>query len=176
MRIKSFTLVEMAIVIMIIGLLAVAITSILVGSQRAWTKQTKEVTLLRDLRWALEYIANDIRMANANATIDPDYSPSGNGVGNGISFTGPYGPVWYWRSPEALGDNIIYRAQGSTANNSVLLKFIAMANPSGVPIFDYDSSNSLVTICMTARSRPSANAAINTGNFTLRTKVRVRNQ
>ena len=163
---KAFTLVEMAVVTFMLGFLALAITGLLTAGQRAWTKQTKDTSVLRDVGWAIEYIVNDLRMANA-ATLSSN--------GNDISFRNPLGNIVYSCNMvvDSNGKYTLVRRLESV--NSPVLRFIPGDNPGGVEIFDYDSANSLVTICITAQARVSTNSSFSR-DFPVRTKVRVKNQ
>lgn len=65
---RGFTLIELTIVIVILGILAVATTPLLTNSFRAYEANQTNLVTLSKLRYATERIAREVREVNFNGT------------------------------------------------------------------------------------------------------------
>jgi prepilin-type N-terminal cleavage/methylation domain-containing protein len=174
---KGFTLLEVLVAIAVFALIVTAAAGTFAAIQTAWRKQRNTIDLAQNARWAMEFMANEIRQGGAPIAI--------SGGSQRISFRpypGPLTPlVWYWRgNGGALGtSSIMYRGTGANiaaanAARQELANFIVFPNPSGNAIF-INPAAGLYTIELTVRPRPAAAAGQENRDYTLRTQVRVRN-
>ncbi|MFA5118639.1 MAG: prepilin-type N-terminal cleavage/methylation domain-containing protein [Candidatus Omnitrophota bacterium] len=76
---EGFSLIEILIGLVVFGFAMTAASSIFYKVSRDWRKQTRYIECQENLRWALEYMSREIRMASVSDLDDP-----GNGNNNGV--------------------------------------------------------------------------------------------
>lgn len=176
-RKKGFTLLEVMVAIAVFTFIVTAAAGTFVSMQQAWRVQKTSVNLVQNARWAMEFMANELRQGGAPIAIT-------GGVNTRLSFRpypgAPSPLVWYWRgNGGAFGTNsIIYRGVGNTIaaanlNRQELVNFI-VTNPSGNLIF-IAAGGGLYTIELTVRPRPTQPIGRDNRNYSVRTQVRPRN-
>jgi prepilin-type N-terminal cleavage/methylation domain-containing protein len=121
-RIKiGFTLVEMVVTIVVFAIIGSVLASAFSEMYRAWQKQRENITILQNSRWAMETVANELRMGN-DANIY-----NGSGVKNKLNFLRDKNNdnvndvrVWYWEGEQkgkgkSAGDEYtFYRGEDAT--------------------------------------------------------------
>ena len=176
-RLRGFSLLEVLVAVTVFGLIIAAAGGTFSAIQQSWRMQRNAIDLVQNSRWAMEFMANEIRPGGAPAAIQPG--------GTGIGFQPYPGPptawVWYWLGDGAgLGNaNTIYRGTGaSLPAAAAILPRKELANfivpPVGNVIFT-DAGGGLYTIQLTLRPQPTLPAGRENRNYALQTQVRMRN-
>lgn len=170
---NSFTLVEVTIVIAVLAIVMVSVAGLFMNVQASWRAQTRSSDLIRDARWAMEFMSNEIRQA---ITISLPFQVTLNG--NSISFyynqngdgAYPFIQVQYLLSNSNITRTFrSVSVPGSSPpwqHAQVLTRFVT-SNQSSNPLFGWNASSGLLTIELTL-DRYSK-------RYALRTKIRPRN-
>lgn len=179
---KGFSLIEVLVSLAVLGLIFAGAAGAFSSVQQAWRAQRNAIDLVQNSSWALERMVNEIRQGWSVSLLPPAASPP-FATGRIISFypySGAFSRVWYWRGNGGNnGDvNIFYRGEGMTFTTANTfreeLANLIVDNPGTSRIF-FDPSPGLYTIELTVRPRPTLPAGRENHDYTLRTKVRVRN-
>ncbi len=179
---KGFTLIEVTVGIAIFALVITACGQTMFFIKQDSLRQKASMDLLRNARWAMEFMTNEIRMGESFV------------VSNGnLNFNTPYdNNIWYWRGDGAgLGsNNILYRGTGVTialANNNrqEIAEFIVdnpdivnnasgQLSPDGIadPIFINQAG--VIYIELNFRPRPNVTESPGNREYTVMTQVRPR--
>ncbi len=183
---RGFTLLEVLVAIAVFGLIAAGTAGAFASMQQAWRKQRNTMDLAQNSRWAMEFTVNELRHATAAAAPawaraqiqaggrriqfgrDADGDNDVDGSDIQIQIERPAGPNTIFRRRQRTGGAGAWGAWQELAN------FIVFPNPSGNNIF-IDSGGGLYTIELTVRPQPAQAAGRENRNYTLRTRVRVRN-
>lgn len=193
----GFTLVELMVAVTVFALIISGSAMTLVSIQQSWLRQKDAVNVIQNARWAMEFMANQIRLGTVSANpawlraqvlaggrelsigIDPD--------GDGVS---PWQEIQYraqgenlrmrWRWGDDLGPSGPWSTEADLTNlvadNPDLINDTTGLPPGGDgPDPYFIEYNGLVTIELTVRPRPSVPEGKNNRNYTLRTQVRFRN-
>jgi len=178
----SFTLIATLVGVIILGLIMVVMSRVLISAQMSWSKQSNNVTLFREGRWALEFMSNELRCATVSSIKTAGFWPN-YWNGKRIEFQGDIDNdgslenVRYERrrSGWSFINKLVRRVNsGWLWGASIDMTALVVDNPGGVPIFS-DDGNGLITIELTLRSRPDLPEGNGNKNITLITKVRARN-
>jgi len=201
---KGFSLLEIMVATAVFALIIGSAGGLFVSVQRAWQRQKAMIDLVQNARQAMEFMTNEIRMADTSINPNASSLSLGQSIRFYLAKPSESKPWWYWRgdsSSDASGfGNIstLYRGEGENLNQAYatrqqIANFIVAVNPDFVnnstgfpllpppspgdgsdPIFIYN--NNLLTIELTVRSNPTqAESSINR-SYTLRTQVRPRNK
>jgi len=176
MKIKqnAFTLIEIIVSITVLTIIVTGAGAMLSSIQRSWQMQRDAMDIMRDGRWALEMICNEVKYSTISGI--PGWARVNINSGRlnfGIDSDGDYvadTQVWFWQGDGGIRGDIdkIYRGEGNwaSANGSrqELAGYVA-ANPSGNALFTL--TGSIVTIEITTQS--------NDRQLTLRSQVRILN-
>lgn len=185
--VKGFTLLEILVGLVVSSIIFVSLGAVFFKIMQDWKKQRDYLQCIENVRWAAEFMSNEIRVAGAS-----QHEPSGNAWG------------WYKKLKLAIdpdGDgpspiiDILYSVDpsrrtlirgwkqqtgGGSWKEQDLANYVVdnPLNPlSGepYPFFELDG-NGLSTIYLTVRPRPGESAdKIGNHNYTIRTGVRQRN-
>lgn len=176
----------MLVAIAVFALIVTASAGTFATIQQAWRKQRNTIDLAQNARWAMEFMANELRLSSvaaapgwAQAQIqaagrrmqfgrDADGDGDVDGLDIQVQFERPAGPNTILRRRQRTGGAGPWGAWEELAN------FIVLPNPSGNAIF-INPAPGLHTIELTARPRPTAAVGRENRDYTLRTQVRVRN-
>lgn len=177
---KGFTLIEVIVAIGVFALVMISLTNVFFPIQRAWRTQKEGLDLVRNARWALEFMERELREAEA-ATINtnPGSLPAGQLIRFRLADP-PAQPWWYWRGDSAsdtigFGDrSFLYRGQGNNLADAYdtrqqIANFLVAINPI------FSNGSGLVTIELTVRPDPAEPAGHNNPNYSLRKQIRPRN-
>lgn len=180
---KGFTLLEVLVAIAVFALIITAAAGTFASMQTAWRKQRNTIDLVQNARWALEFMTNEIRGAGVTT----------------ININGPGTQLTFQIDPNADGNppfrTIRYRRIGNTLRRrqlsppvtpeqELLANFIvvdAINNLTGLPPPDgiadqiFNNAAGLLTLRLTVRPRPGMPVGPGNRDYTLRTRVRVRN-
>lgn len=174
----GFTLVEAIVGVAIFGLLAVGISMIMISAMQSWMRQNASVTMVEELRWAMEIIVNELREADKS---EVTISPSGE-CSDCVRFEKDSDrnrwlddmTVWYWQGTGTDDANVLYRGVDdfglrsftTAEGHKTQVVTHLVDNPLSEPKFS--KSGDVVTIVLTTR--------VNDKEVTLRTNVRIRNE
>ncbi len=201
LSLTGFTLIEVIISLAVFSLIIASASGIFVSIQQSWQKQKNSIELTNNLRWAMEFMTNEIRSTIPSpppvklpASARLQIQAGGERVSFGIDTDGDFTPdttVWYWRGNTAsdatgLGDSTyIYRgtvaglgaAINAAYNNRKQLANFIVTNPSGNDIFSYPVplDTSFVIIELTVRPNPLQPQGRDNFNYAARTRVKIRN-
>lgn len=192
---KGFSLLEVLVALAVFGLVMAAAAGAFSSIQQAWRKQRNTIDLVQNARWAMEFMANEIR--EKNSIFDPEGVPERLFLSpNPLSWPPSSDIVWYWRGDGTVYGNTsaIYRGTGETisianGNRQELTNFIVdntldlMNNSWGSltadglpdPIFFHFYGNDPATITLTVRPRPDQPVGRENRDYVLRMRVRARN-
>ena len=98
---KGFSLIEVLIGLVVFGFSMTAASSIFYKISIDWRKQTRYIECQENLRWALEYIAREVRMSSAS---DLDAPGNGNNNGGGCAY-GHFKKLEFTIDPDGPGGN-----------------------------------------------------------------------
>jgi prepilin-type N-terminal cleavage/methylation domain-containing protein len=183
---KGFTLLEVLVAIAVFALIVTAAAGTFAAIQQAWRKQRNTIDLAQNARWAMEFMANEIRPSSISAVpawaraqiqaggrriqfgrdVDGDGDVDGSDIQ--VQLERPAGVNAVLRRRQRTG------GAGPWSGWEELANFIVFPNPSANNIF-IDSGGGLYTIELTVRPRPTAAVGRENRDYTLRTQVRVRN-
>ncbi len=173
MKRSGFTLVEIMVAITVFVIVVVAAGETLFSVRQAWQKQKLVLDSIRNARWAVEFMVNEMRQGS-------NFSVFASTLQFELPPGGAPNRVWYWRGDGATYGNadILFRGAGASLNNAnsvrqELSNFI-VTNPSGNGIFA-SAGATLYTIELTVRPKPAEAASSKNQNYTLRTMSRQRN-
>jgi prepilin-type N-terminal cleavage/methylation domain-containing protein len=191
---RAFTLVEVMVGIAVFALVMAGAAGVMLSVQDSWQRQSQMADLVQNGRWAMEFLTNEIRGASG-----ANDNPGGITRGMGLRIPDPppaNNKIFYWRGDQTSDsvshgyNQYLYRAVSSNMNFAYGLRqelshFIVdnpdlvdngtgNATPDGIadPIFIVNGY--VVTIELTLRSNPALPAGAGNQNYTLRTRVRVR--
>lgn len=182
----GFTLLEVLVAIAVFSLIVTAAAGTFAAIQAAWRKQRNIMDLAQNARWAMEFMANEIRLSSASAApgwaqvqiqaggrrIQFGRDADGDGDVDGsdiqVQFERPAGANTILRRRQRTGGGGPWGAWQELAN------YIVFPNPSGNFIF-INAGSGLYTIELTVRPRPTAAVGRENRDYTLRTQARVRN-
>jgi prepilin-type N-terminal cleavage/methylation domain-containing protein len=181
---RGFTLFEILISIVVIGIISTAIGGAFVSLFLNWQKQRDALTSFENARWALEYMSNELRHAKYDSLDD-----SATGIFNDheiLNFVRQGNSFWYWIGKSSgsndFGDpNTIYRGQGNTINDAnsnrkELARFIV--NDSAYEFFnvtDGGTTEAAVILELISRPRPAEAEGKGNRNWVLQTRIRPQN-
>lgn len=183
---KGFTLLEVLVAIAVFSLIATAAAGTFAAIQAAWRKQRNTIDLAQNARWAMEFIANELRLSSVAAAPgwaqvqiqpggrriqfgrDADGDGDVDGLDIQVQFERPAGPNTILRRRQRTGGAGPWGAWEELAN------FIVFPNPSGNAIF-INPTLGLYTVELTVRPRPTVAAGGENRDYTLKTQVRVKN-
>lgn len=193
----GFSLLEVMVAVTVFALVVAAGGGIFVSLQQAWRRQKATISLTQNVRWAMEFMSNEIRHATVSgnpawARIQP--LAGGTQLSFGKDPNADNNPPWQqiqYRRQGAVLQRRWRQRQPNTAwslwQNTELANFIAVPNPdlvdnnTGLPPSDgiadpiFIVNNGLVTIELTLRPRPAAPIGRENRNYTVITQVRPRN-
>ena len=189
---KGFTLLEVLVAIAVLGLVMAGASGIFSSVQQAWRKQRNTLDLVQNARWAMEFMANEVRHATVSAA--PAWAQTqiilvGNGIQLGRDSDGDndvdIGDIQVqFRRPAGATAQIQRRQRTRTGPPGPLwsawsaweelANFIVLPNPSGNALFT-DAGGGLYTIELTVRPQPTQPVGRENRDYTLRTQVRARN-
>lgn len=198
---KGFTLLEVLVAIAVFALIVTASAGTFATIQQAWRKQRNTIDLAQNARWAMEFMANEIRHTTAGGGWgDIAILAGGRGARLGIDADGDSvvdTRVVFWRGNTASDttgqghQNYLYRGIGNNIapaypTRQQLANFIVnnpdlVNNATGLPPSDgaidpvFILNGGLLNIELTVRPRPTSLVGRENRDYTLRTQVRVRN-
>lgn len=171
---KAFSLLEIMVAIAIFTLVIVGAGGTFLPIQQAWQRQRQTIDLIQNVRWAMEFMVNEIR-GGGNFTV-----VSGDSVQLELPPGGAPNRVWYWRGDDGTygSRNTLFRGTGAglgnANNNRQELANLIVDNPSGNNIF-IDAGGNLYTIELTVRPKPTEPESSGNRSYTSRTQARPRN-
>ena len=189
LSLKSFTMVEMIISVVIFGMILITTTTLLISAQRSWNRQIPKIKMLEGDAWDMQRLTMELR-SGRQATFSK--GRSGNGVNFDIDTNGDNimdTTVWYWSPlsgcPSGNGNNMLYRGTGAISTNANFCGFTAAnTNPAGGSFssaaFDNSVPDGTILVTMNSYGHYSNDRFIPSNsaddlNFSLRTKIRPRN-
>ncbi|RLI02084.1 hypothetical protein DRO38_04370 [Candidatus Bathyarchaeota archaeon] len=185
---RGFSLIELMVALGVSSLIIVGIGGLYISVQRSWQKQRSILELVQNVRWATQFISNEVRLSTSTST--PGWAriqtqAGGRRLSFGIDTNGDDVPdtrVWYWQGNGGIAGDIdkIYRGTGvslggpagANRNRQEIVNFL-VTNPSGNRIFSL--TGDILTVEFTVRPDPSLPAGSRNQNFTVQTQIRVRN-
>lgn len=197
---KGFTLLEVLVAIAVFALIVTASAGTFATIQQAWRKQRNTIDLAQNARWAMEFMANEIRLSSVSAApgwAQVQIQPGGRRIqfgrdadGDGdvdgsdiqIQLERPAGTNTILRRRQRTGGAGPWGAWDELANFIVLLNPDLVNNATGLPpggdgndpIFINNAD--LLTITLTVRRDPNQlNTIPENRDYTLKTQARVRN-
>lgn len=168
----GFSLLEIIVAVAIFAVTVVGAGGMFISMQQAWERQRDTIELVQDVRWAIEFMTNEIRQADQSTInifgggtrLEFQLDPDGDG-------NPPYRDIRY----EEVS-NVFYRSwklsTGAVWSSAQELANFISANPTNpltgnpYPIFDMPGG-SFVEIWLTV--------AKNNENYTLSTKITPKN-
>ena len=150
-RTSGFTLVELMVVVLLVGLVALVSTQIPLFSLSSWRKGTERLRMQRDANYAMIRIQRKLRPANLSDISTSD-SPPTLGIGDESFFLEE--------------DELFYQTSGGTPEEPVIGGADA---PFDVTSFDVVSSDDIINIVLTLKMKRES------VQTTLRTTVKPRN-
>lgn len=189
---KGFTLLEVLVAIAVFALIVTAAAGTFATIQAAWRKQRNTIDLAQNARWAMEFMANEIRLSSVSAA--PPWAQiqiilGGRGIRFGrdsdadndvaigdiqVQFRRPAGAITQIQRRQRTRTGPPGPPWSAWTAWEELANFIVFPNPSGNAIF-INPALGLYTIELTVRPRPAAAVGRENRDYTLRTQVRVRN-
>ncbi|MFH1507422.1 MAG: type II secretion system protein [Candidatus Omnitrophota bacterium] len=199
---RSFTLIEAAVSTLIIALLITSIGQVFSLTSQSWSRQKHFFDMLRNSRWALDFISDEFRRGRSPMNTGSVLVGSSGSVQETLYFAVGNTRVWYWRGAqvgsESFGQpNTIYRSIDQTPVHPILISSLREARDNQREIAElvhfvvdnprntstcgiandriFCDSGGLATITLTLRSNPQQPDSLNNRNYTSRTRVRLRN-
>ena len=177
---NSFTLIETLVGVIILGLIMVVMTRVLISAQMSYSKQSSNVLVLSEGRWALEFMSNELRYATVSSVKTTGFWPS-YWNGKRIEFQGyidgSLKKIRYERRREwgaGFINKLVRKVKSGWGwGQGVDITALVPLN-SSAPIFS-DNGSGLITIELTLRPRPDLSERQWNRSITFRTKVRARN-
>lgn len=182
---KNFTLIEVMIAVAVFAIIMTTAGGFFLTVHRSWQRQRSVLDLVQNTRWAMELFSNEVRASTVTATpglYRVNIQAGGTRIKFGLDTDGDGSgdtQVFYWQGNGAsFGDtDKIYRGIGNNinaanSNRQEVANFI-VTNPSGNDIFS--ESGGLITVELTVRPDPSTVAGSANQDFTVVSRVRVRN-
>lgn len=174
-RNKAFTLVEMLVALAVFCLVIAGAGGAFTSILKTWTRQKNSFSLIENTRWAMEFMTNELRHADQSHLsveadgarlrfrMDPEDANNSNIIQVEYNVSGSVlQRRWRWVSGGGG-----WGAYQELAN-------LVVDNPSGNDLFS--RAGGLVTIELTVRPLPAEPEGNANKNYTVRTKVRVRNK
>ena len=183
---KSFTLIEVLVVLAVLSFVILGTSRAFVSVQRAWRKQQDKIVLIENSRWALERITDQLRYARAshgdgdiNLQEDGRKLVFGIDVDGNDEFDSNDTKVWYWRGDVNGDSNSLYCGTGQewrdVDNGQICSPFIAHADKNSKAYNIFDKADGLITLTLVLRPFPNNTDSRDNRSFTIQTKVRARN-
>lgn len=138
---KSFTLLELLVAVGIFSLMSVSASGLLVSIFNSWRTQRTDLDLVQNARWAVQFIANELRRAPVNQLLRVVVGAEATYALHAVSGSTH---TWFWREGTTLyrGEGVTFTDARSNAQELANYLFYDSATPTNPKndVFSVDSS------------------------------------